>query len=67
MSISRKTGTAVTPIDRRSGKDRRKLEKGPPGTHDRRRSVEPRKPEVVELDLSPSEWGALTGADELKR
>ena len=27
---------------------------------DRRRAVEPRKPEVAELDVSDSEWGALT-------
>jgi hypothetical protein len=52
-----KTGT-----ERRSGKDRRQGDKGPPGRVDRRRVVEPRKPEVAELNLSDSEWGALTDA-----
>lgn len=46
--------------ERRSGVDRRRVDKGPPGRVDRRRVVEPRKPEVAELDLSESEWGALT-------
>ncbi|HNW64827.1 MAG TPA: hypothetical protein PKJ32_17590 [Piscinibacter sp.] len=46
--------------ERRSGTDRRRADKGPPGRVDRRRVVEPRKPEVAELDVSDSEWGALT-------
>jgi len=46
--------------DRRSGADRRRADKGLPGRADRRRVVEPRKPEVAELDISDSEWGALT-------
>jgi hypothetical protein len=46
--------------ERRSGVDRRRVDKGPPGRVDRRRVVEPRKPEVAELDVSDSEWGALT-------
>ena len=46
--------------DRRSGADRRRVDKGPPGRVDRRRVVEPRKPEVAELNLTDSEWGALT-------
>ena len=45
--------------DRRSGDDRRHVEGEPPGRHDRRRRVESRKPEVVELDMSSSEWAAL--------
>jgi len=45
--------------DRRSGADRRKADVGPPGKHERRRGVESRKPEVVELDMSNSEWTAL--------
>ena len=60
MSITRKTVTTAPPVDRRSGKDRRQVDGNPPG-RERRRNVEPRKPEVVELDLTPSEWGALTG------
>ena len=47
--------------ERRSGEDRRKLDQGPPGKHERRRSMEPRKPEVVELDMTDSEWAALNG------
>jgi hypothetical protein len=46
--------------DRRSGADRRRIDKGPPGRVDRRRVVEPRRPEVAELNLTDSEWGALT-------
>jgi hypothetical protein len=45
--------------DRRSGADRRCADKGPPGRVDRRRVIEPRRPEVAELDLTDSEWGAL--------
>ena len=45
--------------ERRSGQDRRRLEKGPPGTHDRRRLVEPRRPEVEEIELTLAEWEAL--------
>jgi hypothetical protein len=44
--------------DRRSGVDRRKADVAHPGK-DRRRGVESRKPEVVELDMSNSEWTAL--------
>jgi hypothetical protein len=46
--------------DRRSGEDRRLADVGPPGKRDRRRSLEARKPDVVELDMSSSEWGALS-------
>ena len=45
--------------DRRSGVDRRKVDVGPPGIVDRRRSVESRKPDVIEIDMTNSEWGAL--------
>jgi hypothetical protein len=45
--------------DRRSGQDRRRVEQGPPGSRDRRRLVEPRRPEVAEIELSPGEWEAL--------
>jgi hypothetical protein len=47
------------PNNRRSGADRRRVESGPPGRHERRRDIESRKPEVVELDMSESEWTAL--------
>lgn len=57
-----KLRTAQTPAkdtDRRSGDDRRHVEGNPPGRHERRRGVESRKPEVLELDMSNSEWAAL--------
>lgn len=59
---SRKSHSARPPAtgDRRTGADRRKADQGPPkGTRERRVSVEPRKPEVQELDLSASDWAAL--------
>lgn len=49
-----------SPTDRRSGQDRRKVDVGPPaGRRDRRRGIEPRQPEVSELQLTESQWGAL--------
>jgi len=48
--------------ERRTGDDRRRRDIGPPGRHERRRGGEARKPEVVELDLSESEWAALSDA-----
>ncbi|MDY0105245.1 MAG: hypothetical protein RBS27_01125 [Giesbergeria sp.] len=45
--------------DRRSGKDRRQQEAGPPSSYERRRAIEARQPEVAELDLSPEELEAL--------
>ncbi|WP_341892273.1 hypothetical protein [Variovorax sp. YR752] len=48
-----------TTAERRSGRDRRQVDKGPPGRAERRRVAEPRKPEVAELDMTESEWGAL--------
>lgn len=45
--------------ERRSGKDRRQTEAGPPGKHERRRSIEHRQPEVRELHLSREELEAL--------
>ncbi len=47
------------PTDRRSGSDRRQDEKGPPTNFERRRTVEARQPELVELDLSVEELKAL--------
>jgi len=46
--------------DRRTGIDRRHVEGKPPGKHDRRRGIESRKPEVIELEMSNSEWAALS-------
>ena len=45
--------------DRRSGIDRRQAEAGPPSAYERRRSIEPRQPDVTELELSPEELEAL--------
>ena len=46
-------------IDRRKG-ERRVLDGDPPGKHERRRGLEPRQPEVLELDMSASDWVALS-------
>jgi len=47
--------------ERRSGRDRRQRDALPPGGRERRRNVEPRKPEVTELDFTDSQWDALRG------
>jgi hypothetical protein len=52
-------GKKPAQADRRSGADRRRVDKGPPGGRERRRLVEPRRPEVAELDMSESEWASL--------
>ncbi len=46
--------------ERRSGADRRRVDKGPPGGRERRRLVEPRRPQVEELEMSESEWAQLS-------
>jgi hypothetical protein len=46
-------------VERRSGVDRRLVDGKPPGKHERRRGLESRQPEVVELQLSNSDWIAL--------
>lgn len=46
--------------ERRTGRDRRIEDRGPPGKHERRRGIESRKPDVVEREMSDSEWTALT-------
>ena len=48
-------------VERRKGVDRRRIDAGHPGKHERRRGVESRKPDVVELEMSNSEWSALMG------
>ena len=47
--------------ERRSGVDRRRVDADLPGKRERRRGVESRKPDVVELEMSNSEWSALMG------
>lgn len=54
MSAERRVAT-----DRRSGKDRRLTEAGPPTNFERRRNVEARQPELTELHLSEDELKAL--------
>lgn len=45
--------------NRRSGRDRRQEEEGPPTGYERRRTVEARQPELTELHLSEEELRAL--------
>ncbi|MGD9773218.1 hypothetical protein [Diaphorobacter sp.] len=45
--------------DRRSGHDRRQIDQGPPTIFERRNGVEPRQPEVIELELSEEELRKL--------
>ncbi|PUA96475.1 MULTISPECIES: hypothetical protein [unclassified Acidovorax] len=45
--------------DRRTGKDRRQEEKGPPTNFERRRAIEARQPELTELHMSEDELKAL--------
>jgi hypothetical protein len=42
--------------DRRSGRDRRRVDRGPPGGRERRVGIEPRGPEVVEIEITPEDW-----------
>ncbi|WP_082549244.1 hypothetical protein [Rhizobacter sp. Root404] len=60
MSKSVPPKPIVPPADRRAGVDRRRADGPPPGKHERRRGIESRKPEVIELDMSNSEWAALS-------
>lgn len=59
MSVERRVAT-----DRRTGKDRRQTEAGPPTNFERRRNVEARQPELTELHLSEDELKALGFAPE---
>lgn len=47
------------PYDRRSGKDRRQSDQGPPSTRERRTTVEPRLPEMVEIQVTDEELRSL--------
>ena len=60
MKVKSGIGAKLKDQERRQGVDRRQVDTGPPTKHDRRRALEPRKPEVVELDMSNSEWAALS-------
>jgi hypothetical protein len=56
-----KPARAKQPVtyERRSGVDRRVAESSEKVKVERRRSIEPRSPEIVEIDMSESEWGVL--------
>jgi hypothetical protein len=65
---SARTPAAPQKNDRRTGVDRRRADVGPPkGVRDRRVSVEPRMPEVKEVDLSPSDWAAFDAVAPLQQ
>ena len=50
-----------SPSERRSGKDRRGDDQGPPDTRERRTTLESRQPDVAEIEMSESEWAAFNG------
>lgn len=56
--MTRRTGSPP-PYERRSGTDRRKVDRGPPDGRERRVTLEPRKPIVMEIEMSASEWARL--------
>jgi len=60
MTSNPEPETESVPAERRSGRDRRRVDVGPPGRFDRRRGVEQRRPEVVEIEMSNTEWAALS-------
>ncbi|MBH9552123.1 hypothetical protein [Inhella gelatinilytica] len=45
--------------ERRSGRDRRQIELGPPHGVERRKSIEARKPQIEEVEMTAEEWEAL--------
>ena len=49
----------ATPTNRRSGTDRRRADRGAPQGPERRVGLEPRKPEVTEVEISESDWARL--------
>lgn len=60
LAADREQRRVPGPSDRRSGVDRRRDDAGlDPGRSERRTSVEPRLPQVAELDLTHSDWVAL--------
>jgi hypothetical protein len=54
------------PIERRAGVERRKVDLGPPNGVERRRGIDPRKPEVKEVDLTASDWANFEAGNPLK-
>lgn len=59
MAPRRPQASPKPPAERRTGDDRRRADKGPPRGRERRVTLEPRQPEVVELDITPEEWVEL--------
>jgi len=59
FSVNTHGKTPLRHAERRSGLDRRLRESTPPSAWERRRSVEPRKPDVAELEMTPSQWDLL--------
>ena len=59
--LTPKKSSPAQPIaNRRSGRDRRQKEAGPPsGQRERRVGIEPRQPEVQEVDPTDSAWAEL--------
>jgi hypothetical protein len=53
---------SAAPTERRTGADRRKRDIAPPAGWERRRNVDPRMPEVTELELTDSQWAVLHGS-----
>ena len=54
MTVEQRRGA-----ERRSGKDRRQVDNGPPTNFERRRAVESRQPELIEVHMSEDEIRAL--------
>jgi hypothetical protein len=63
MKANRQGSKDQVAIERRTGVDRRQKDVGGPNGRERRKSMEPRKREVIELDVTTSEWAALEGGD----
>lgn len=63
----RKNPRSPSTKERRSGADRRRLELERFGRPERRLGVEARKPEVVELDMTNSEWLTLSAEPVVPR
>ncbi len=61
FSMKKATGNvqASVLVNRRTGADRRSKDLPPPTGGERRRSIEPRKPEVTEVEISADQWAAL--------
>ena len=65
LSMATNCKSQAVAVERRLGNDRRRRDSAPPASWERRRSIEPRKPEVVEMEMTPSQWDALDGSASL--